>query len=471
MSDEPHTLRSADGGRIRRTFLRAAGVAAATGLAGCTLWEPTDDESGPDRTSDSSDGVADTVSEYVTHPDDDVTMFRRGLRRLGYFPDEVVPDAVSVNWSFPINNVGHAAAKSSPLPTPDGETIVIAGDTGWVHAVEPSGELRWATRTGATDLGFHGSPAIVDGTAYVGGYDGDMYALDVETGDIVWRTRSGDLENTLAIGSSPVYYDGTLYVIAEYGSPSSGALWTLDAETGDPTWSDDRIWGQAHPSPTVDLETGRICAGSNDGAVYCWKFPSLEFAWEFQTGGEDGPDGESKADGEFNLGAEIKGTIAAHDGYGYFGSWDEHFYCLDLEDGGEEWAFETDGRIMANPALDPEENVVYTGSNDDHVYALDCDSGEELWSTDVNGSIIGALTATAETILVGSYDSHLYALDKETGERRWRVENRGHVTSAPVLHDGRIYYAERGVFSNYWDDDEETILEAPGHAYCLVEDE
>jgi outer membrane protein assembly factor BamB len=450
-------------GRRRRQFLRATTVAATAGLAGCALWEPTDDESGA-----SSDGT-DSLTAYITHPEDNVRMFQGGLRRLGYYPDETVPDEVSVNWSFPINNVGHTAAKSSPLPTLDGETMVMAGDTGFVHGVQPSGEPRWLAETGATDLGFHGSPAIVDETAYVGGYDGDLYAIDVTDGEIVWRTRSHELEGTLAIGSSPAYYDGTLYVIAEYGSPSSGALWTFDAATGEPTWHDDRMWGQPHPSPTIDLETGRICAGSNDGVVYCWEFPSLEFAWEFQTGGEDGPDGEEKAGGEFNLGAEIKGTIAAHDGYGYVGSWDEHFYCIDLEDGSEEWAFDLGDRSMANPALDPEEDVVYTGSSADHVHAIDCESGEELWSADVGGSIIGALTATAETVLVGSYDTHLYALDKETGERRWRVENRGHVTSAAVPHDGRIYYAERGVFSNYWDDDEEEILREPGHAYCLVD--
>ncbi|ELZ02538.1 outer membrane protein assembly factor BamB family protein [Natrialba asiatica] len=434
----------------RRRFLgaTATATAAATGLAGCV-------------------DLPNTLGGLV-NGSEDVSLFQNGLRRLGYYPDEVVPDAVHVDWTFPINSVGHTAAKSSPLPTPDGETILFAGDTGRVHAYTPAGELRWTTQTGATELGFHGSPAIVGDTAYIGGYDGDLYALDTDSGDIVWRTRSAELDGALAIGSSPAYHDGTLYVISEFAPPSSGALWAIDPNTGDPTWSDDRIWGQAHPSPTIDLDAGRILAGSNDGAVYCWEFPELEFSWQYQADA----DGEEAADGAFRKGAQIKGTVAAHDGYGYVGSWDDNFYCLDLADGEEEWVFETGASVMSNPAVDVEEDIVYMGSDDNYVYALDAESGEELWSTNVNGRVIGALTVTAETVLAGSYDSHLYALDKETGDRRWRVENRGRVTSAPVPVNGRIYYAERGVISNYYDDDEETTtLEEPGHAYCLVADD
>ena len=69
-------------------------------------------------------------------------------------------------------------------------------------------------------------------------------------------------------------------------------------------------------------------------------------------------------------------------------------------------------------------------------------------------------------MLVGSYDGHLYALEKATGAVRWRVEGVGHATSEAVPHDGRVYYAERGQFSNYWND-EETVLEEPGRMYGL----
>ena len=105
------------------------------------------------------------------------------------------------------------------------------------------------------------------------------------------------------------------------------------------------------------------------------------------------------------------------------------------------------------------------------MYALDAEIGDQLWQEDVNGRVIGALTLADGVIMAGSYDSHLYALDADTGERIWRVPNRGRVTSGARPVDGNIYYAERAVYSNYYDDDQETIMEEPGHAYCLTPDE
>ncbi|QSW99451.1 PQQ-binding-like beta-propeller repeat protein [Haloterrigena alkaliphila] len=454
----------------RRRLLAATGTVGAVGvgLAGC-----------PDRVSrriPDCGPVADAATAangYVPLPaDDDISMFRRGLRRYGYYPEATVPESVRVDWSTPVNRIGHTAAKSTPRPTPAGETVLIAGDTGVIHAFTPDGERRWRLETEASrSLGFHGTPAIVGDTAYIGGYDGGLYAVDVPAGELIWATRPRQFDGAIAIGSSPAYVDGTLYLLAEYSDPDSGALWEVDAATGAPTWSDDRLWGMPHPSPAIDCEAGRLVTGSNDGVVYCWEFPSLEFAWSFQAGGEGGPDGESKAGGAFRLGAQIKGTIPVYDGAAFVGSWDDRFYRLDLADGTEEWSFETGGIVMSNPAIDPDEGVVYVGSDDDTVYALDATTGEERWSADVGGNVIGSITATADTILVGSYDAHLYALEKDTGERRWRVENRGHVTSGAIPREDRIYYAERGVFSNHWDDDEETVLEEPGRAYCLVPDE
>lgn len=432
----------------RRGYLAGVATGVGAGLAGCT-----DPGFGPPMLGRSQASFDPPILPGDrTYPDDDeVTMFRRGLRRLGYYPDERVPDSVRVDWQFPVNRVGHTAAKASPRPTPGGETVVVPADTGAIHAVTPAGERLWTAQTGATSLGIHGTPTIAHGVAYVGGYDGDLYAFDVKTGDLVWRTSRWAFDGATAIGSSPAYWEGILYVAVEYLAPPSGTMWAVDAETGQPLWKDDRLWGMPHPSTAIDPVHERMVTGSNDGVVYCWEFPSLEFAWSFETDWH------------------VKGTIPTWDGSAFVGSWDGTFHRLALADGTVEWSFETGDVVMSNPGIDPESGMVFFGGDDHQVHALKVETGEEIWSRDVGGHVIGSLTVTPETVLVGSYDAHLYALDKATGEVRWRVANRGHVTSAAVPLDGRIFYAERGVFSGYWDEDEPTVLRAPGNAYCLVE--
>jgi outer membrane protein assembly factor BamB len=432
----------------RRRVLAALAAGGIGGLAGCT--ELVDDGDRRDVAA-----VDPEIRPYdETYPGDDaVTMFRRGTRRLGYYPDASVPDAVDVEWSEPINRLGHSAAKSTPRPTPDGDLLVVPDDVGRVHAYTPDGETRWSVRTGAANsLGFHSTPTVADGTAYVSGYDGAMYALDVATGGTIWKTSQWQLGGALAIGSSPALWDGVLYVVAEYDHPGmdpSGTLWALDAETGRPLWYDDRPWGMPHPSPAIDPATERLVIGSNDGVVYAWEFPSLAFAWSFETG------------------RPVKGTIPTYEGGAFVGSWDGHVRRLNLEDGSLEWRYETGAVTMSNPGVDPDAGVVYVGSDDRHVHALDAATGDRLWATNLNGNIIGSVNVTPECVLVGSYDRHVYCLEKATGDVRWAVEGVGHATGGAVPHDGRVFYTERADLSGYWQDDEETVVEEPGRVYAL----
>jgi outer membrane protein assembly factor BamB len=431
----------------RRDVLASLGTAGAVGLAGClglAASPPT-----YDRTQEGFDPPE--LSYAETYPAGEaVSMFRRGLRRLGYYPDASVPETPAKQWAHPVNEIGHSAAKSSPRPTPAGDLVVVAGDTGRIHGYTPEGTHRWTHETDATHLGIHGTPTIVDRTAYVGGYDGSLYAIDADSGDRIWRVPRSSLELAIAIGSSPAYWEGILYLQTEHKHPDSGRLWAIDAESGEPLWSDEQdIGGMPHPSPAIDPVSERLIAGSNDGVVYAWEFPSLSFQWSFETGGE------------------VKGTPPIYEGRTYVGSWDDSVYCLDVSDGSELWSFETEGIVMSNPGVDPDAGVVYVGSGDGNVYALDAVTGDLVWSMYVGGTVLGSLTVTPDTVLVGSYDTNLYALDSSTGEIRWRVGNRGHVTSEPVPHDGRIYYAERANLRGYWADDRETEIVDRGHVYCL----
>ena len=54
--------------------------------------------------------------------------------------------------------------------------------------------------------------AIVDGVVYVGSYDGKVYALDAETGELVWSYDTDD-----SVFSSPAAVDGVVYIGSDDG--------------------------------------------------------------------------------------------------------------------------------------------------------------------------------------------------------------------------------------------------------------
>lgn len=399
----------------RRQYLRAVGAGLAAGLAGCTY--------APGQT-ESFDPLADrSLDEFPA------TQFRGGLRNRGYV-DRSVPDAVEVDWSLPVNRGDHTAAKSTPVAAPDGD-VIVAGDTGTIRRLTTGGTTVWESAVDPVTRGIHGTPAIANGTVYVGAYDGALYAFDLATGERRWRTALGD-----AIGSSPVYHNGICYVAVEYATPS-GSVAAVEAATGERRWIDHRPTDHPHSTIAIDRETGRLAVGSNDGYLYGWTFPGLERAWRFETDGA------------------IKGPVAVHDGTAVFGSWDGRVYGVDLTDGTERWSVATDGKVMSAPAI-AHGGTAYVGGHDSRLYALDAATGAERWRFDTGGLIIGAVTATREHVLAGAYDARMYALEAATGEESWHAEGRGQATSGALVTGDAVYYAERATD------------ERPGLCYRLV---
>ncbi|MBX0324069.1 PQQ-binding-like beta-propeller repeat protein [Halomicroarcula sp. F13] len=398
-------------GHTRRAFLAGVGTAVAGSLAGC--------QSGFDPLASTP------LDEFAA------TQFRQGLLNQGY-TDRSIPVNVEKAWELPTNRGDHTAAKGSPVLAPT-DDLVVADDTGRVRAISTDGEVQWATTITQAGRGSHGTAAVANETAYVGTYDGAVSALDLETGRRRWRTDLGD-----AIGASPTYYNGVLYVAVEHAAPS-GSVAAVDAATGSVQWRDSRPTNHPHSTVALSRDDGRLLFGSNDGHVYAWSFPDLERAWTHDTGGD------------------VKAPIAVVDGLAVVPSWAGTVTALDVADGAVAWEFEADADLMCAPAVDG--GTVYVGSHDDNLYAIDLESGEERWRFDTDGWVIGSAVATPDHVLVGSYTSTLYALGRESGDVTWAVDNRGHVTSAPLVTEDAIYYTERAVDGE---------ADRPGYLYKLV---
>ncbi|MGA3188568.1 MAG: PQQ-binding-like beta-propeller repeat protein [Bryobacteraceae bacterium] len=131
--------------------------------------------------------------------------------------------------------------------------------------------------------------------AFFGDQRGNAYALDVTTGELLWKTHVDDQPRAKIVGA-PVYYEGRLYVPLTDGEegPSAnptyeccsgrGGLVALDASTGRLVWKTYTIAEQARPTgknakgvatwgpsgasiwsaPTIDTEHKLIYAGTGD---------------------------------------------------------------------------------------------------------------------------------------------------------------------------------------------------------------
>ena len=188
---------------------------------------------------------------------------------------------------------------TSPAVDADG-TVLGASMDGTVYALEPPKEaggaikVRWTFRSGARDDkgGFENAPAIDgEGTLYIGGNDGILYALDTRTGKVKWTfdgvARAGyrtyAIFSSAAIGPDRTIYfggkDGVLYALREgRGLLSTGpqVLWRYKLGPG------------IQSSPLLAAD-GTVYLGDEGGTIHAVRPPpSGEWAtplWTFKTNG------------------------------------------------------------------------------------------------------------------------------------------------------------------------------------------
>ncbi len=146
-------------------------------------------------------------------------------------------------------------ASDSRLVVADGVVYVSAGALDAVDAA--TGSLLWQSLVND----FASSPTIVDGVAYVGSRDQHLYAIDIATGEGLWRYRTGgQVASTPAVADGVVYFgsgDDHLYALST----------TADAPAGTPTPMPAPPAGLAALTPTQGLlgQFGTAVAVSRDG--------------------------------------------------------------------------------------------------------------------------------------------------------------------------------------------------------------
>jgi len=229
---------------------------------------------------------------------------------------------VSVLWKYKT----YHSIKSSPAVAEDG-TIYIGGGDGNFYALFPDGKLKWKYTLGGYILS---SPAIgKDGTIYVGSGSPD----------------SGSRRRTFTNSTRRV---GRHAVTQKEGGSEKTGFFNAFNPDGTVKWR-KKTGGWVASSPLV-TPGGDVIVGCNDGYVY--RFTSDgEIKWKFRTG--------SKVFSSPALGDD--GTV-------YIGSGDFCFYAIDSA-GNEKWKFRAENKFFSSAAV-ADDGMIYVGNDDSYLYAF-----------------------------------------------------------------------------------------------------
>ncbi len=272
---------------------------------------------------------------------------------------------------------------SSPVVA-DGTLFVGSGDQ-HVYALDlATGALRWKVKTGDV---VHASPAVAGGLVYIGSFDRRLYALEAGTGTVRWTYQTGDdpdLHNQVGIASSAAVAEGRVF----FGC-RDGHFYALDAAKGTLLWKHDNHKGWVIASPAV--QGGRVYFPTSDGQ----RFKALEAAT-----GRLVYDQAMKAV-SFSSPALAGNRIL-------FGTSDGWLHLLDRDTGAEVAGFQTEGcRQNGAKYLDAQgqmnSRALYPDATlDGMVIGLD-----RMFSL---GSILSSPVVADGLVYVGSTDGSVYAL-------------------------------------------------------------
>ena len=291
--------------------------------------------------------------------------------------------------------------------------------------------VKWKFPTGDRVIS---SPVCKDNVIYFGGDDGNVYAVDAETGHQIWKRSTGG-----PVPASPAVADGTVYVGSYDGkfyafNAQTGALkWKFTTE-GERRFEAKGLHGMQPKNQTIAdpfdiflsspvVANGTVYFGSGDGNVYALDSATGDLRWKFKTGDV------------------VHASPALAGGVLFFGSWDSYFYAVDAATGKEKWRFHggedplihNQVGFQSSPSI--ANGIVYTGCRDSHVYALDAATGKENWRFFNDLSWVNSAPAVTDgKVFFATSDSSLYhVVDASSGKSVVKQQAKAWMFSSPAV--------------------------------------
>ena len=389
---------------------------------------------------------------------------------------------LKLKWAFGFPGVSAVFGQ----PSIAGGRVFLGVDTGFVYSLDAAtGCVRWSyqaeagVRTAITvaRLGRNRS------AAYFGDMKASAYAVDADTGELIWKTRVED-HPTARITGAPKLFENRLYVpvaSSEEGAGGNprypcctfrGSVAALDAATGKQIWKTYVI--EEVPKQTSVTATGVQHWGPAGGGV--WSSPTIDAKRRvlYATTGDAYTEPAAKTTDSIeamNLdtgkiewvaqGTENDTWLAGCTANKPTGNCPEHLG--------------PDQDFSASPILRTLSNgkrILVAGQKSGNVWAYDPDNrGAVLWktaltnnTTEFGGKIVWGGAADEQNAYFGLGPGGIAAVQLRDGERKWFTP----LEPAPAMarhpgQDGPLTAIPGVVFSGGWDGVLRALSSADGH--------
>lgn len=186
-------------------------------------------------------------------------------------------------WTFSSVAAGGSGDFTGTAVIEDG-CVYVGSNTGWVFALNAeSGELVWSTLLDAPQVGFlagggiPGSLAVANGLVYVNASRNPeplLAALDQTTGTVEWQTTVSDRPGTTLYSSPAVVGDLIWVGVSAPNGGGSGSIVLVDATSGvvveeiftipEELWDDGFQGAGVWSTPAYDAATGVAFVGTGE---------------------------------------------------------------------------------------------------------------------------------------------------------------------------------------------------------------
>lgn len=335
----------------------------------------------------------------------------------------------STKWTASIGDgVGHYFSRLSPVYA-YGKVFVASRD-GEVEALDPdTGETLWEV-----DLG-DDIPARLSGgltasydKVFIGSENGQAYALSADDGSIVWQKEiDGEvLAKPLA--------DESLVIL----HTSKGELIALNQDSGDEAWEINNdvpnltLRGDSSPVAV----SGGVFWGMANGRLAAALIQNGQLLWQQ-------PIGVPKGSTEIDRLVDVDSSPLILGSSLFAVSMNGQMVGIDLRSGQPMWK----RNYSSATDMASDGSRIFVVTDKDHVSAVDIRSGTELWSnTQLQYRQLTAPKLIGNYLVVADNEGYLHWLDRTNGKfvAQQLIDEDG-ITTAPLeINDGYIVITREG---------------------------